>query len=79
MQLEFHQLDRRWEHLRVRRPHRQRRLMASLAESGQQIPIVVVLSPDHRDRYLVIDGHKRIAAFAQHHCDTRQAGQLYAT
>src|ERR1017187_630075 len=24
MQLEFHQLDRRWEHLRVRRPHRQR-------------------------------------------------------
>ena len=36
--------------------------MASLAESGQQTPIVVVLSPDHRDRYLVIDGHKRIAA-----------------
>jgi len=65
MQLEFHQLDRRWEHLRVRRPHRQRRLMASLAESGQQIPIVVVLSPDHRDRYLVIDGHKRIAALEQ--------------
>ena len=43
MQLEFHQLDRRWEHLRVRHPHRQRRLMASLAESGQQTPIVVVL------------------------------------
>ena len=36
MQLEFHQLDRRWEHLRVRRPDRQRRLLASLAESGQQ-------------------------------------------
>ena len=34
MQLEFHQLDRRWEHLRVRQPHRQRRLMASLAEIG---------------------------------------------
>ena len=42
MQLEFHQLDRRWEHLRVREPHRQRRLLASLAESGQQTPIVVV-------------------------------------
>jgi hypothetical protein len=25
MQLEFHQLDRRWEHLRVRHPQRQRR------------------------------------------------------
>lgn len=70
MQLEFHQLDRRWEHLRVRQPHRQRRLMASLAESGQQTPIVVVLSPDHRDRYLVIDGHKRIAALQQLGRDT---------
>jgi len=59
MQLEFHQLDRRWEHLRVRQPHLQRRLLASLAEAGQQTPIVVVLSPDQRDRYLVIDGHKR--------------------
>ena len=35
MQLEFHQLDRRWEHLRVREPHRQRRLLASLADRGQ--------------------------------------------
>ncbi|HEX4227753.1 MAG TPA: hypothetical protein VHZ07_03725 [Bryobacteraceae bacterium] len=26
MQLEFHQLDLRWEHLRVRQPHRQRQL-----------------------------------------------------
>jgi len=73
MQLEFHQLDRRWEHLRARRPHRQRRLMASLAESGQQTPIVVVLSPDHRDRYLVINGHKRIAALQQLGRDTVEA------
>jgi ParB/RepB/Spo0J family partition protein len=73
MQLEFHQLDRRWEHLRVRPPHRQRRLMASLADSGQQTPIVVVLSPDQRDRYLVIDGHKRIAALQQLGRDTVEA------
>jgi len=73
MQLEFHQLDRRWEHLRVRQPHRQRRLMASLAESGQQTPIVVVLSPDNRDHYLVIDGHKRIAALQQLGRDTVEA------
>lgn len=73
MQLEFHQLDRRWEHLRVRQPHRQRHLMASLAESGQQTPIVVVLSPGHPERYLVIDGHKRIAALGQLGRDTVEA------
>ena len=43
MWLEFHQLERRWEHLRVHEPHRQARLTASLAEYGQQIPIVVLL------------------------------------
>jgi ParB family chromosome partitioning protein len=73
MQLEFHQLDRRWEHLRVREPHRQRRLLASLAESGQQTPIVVVVSKDHNERYLVIDGHKRIAALQQLGRDTVEA------
>jgi ParB family transcriptional regulator, chromosome partitioning protein len=73
MQLEFHQLDRRWEHLRVRQPHRQGRLMASLAESGQQTPIVVVLCPEQRERYLVIDGHRRIAALEQLGRDTIEA------
>jgi len=73
MQLEFHQLDRRWEHLRVRRPHRQRRLMASLAESGQQTPIVVVAAEGQLGRYLVIDGYKRIAALEQLGRDTVEA------
>ena len=62
MQLEFHQLDRRWEHLRVRHAARQRRLLASLAESGQQTPIVVVAAEGAAERYVVIDGYKRIAA-----------------
>src|SRR5579864_5635059 len=65
MQLEFHQLDRRWEHLRVHHPGRQRRLLASLAESGQQTPIVVVALVGQPDRYVVIDGHKRITALQQ--------------
>jgi ParB family chromosome partitioning protein len=73
MQLEFHQLDRRWEHLRARQPRLQRRLLASLAESGQQTPIVVVVAPDHPQRYLVIDGHKRIAALQQLGRDTVEA------
>jgi ParB family transcriptional regulator, chromosome partitioning protein len=73
MQLEFHQLDRRWEHLRVRRPARQRRLLASLADSGQQTPIVVVAADGLPDRYIVIDGYKRIAALEQLGRDTVEA------
>jgi ParB/RepB/Spo0J family partition protein len=73
MQLEFHQLDHRWEHLRVRQPHRQRSLLASLADSGQQTPIVAVLSTDNPPRYLVIDGYKRIAALKQLGGDTVEA------
>ena len=71
MQLEFHQLDLRWEHLRVREPRRQSRLAASLAESGQQTPIVVVTEKD--GRYLVIDGYKRIGALRQLGRDTVEA------
>src|SRR5437899_3077953 len=73
MQLEFHQLERRWEHLRVRHPARQRRLLASLAESGQQTPIVVVAAEGQADRYVVIDGYKRIVALEQLGRDTVEA------
>jgi ParB/RepB/Spo0J family partition protein len=73
MQLEFHQLDRRWARLRVHEPHRQRRLLASLADNGQQTPIVVVVSQDNSQRYLVIDGYKRIAALEQLGRDTVEA------
>jgi len=73
MQLEFHQLDRRWEHLRVRHAARQRRLLASLAESGQQTPIVVVAAEGAAERYVVIDGYKRIAALEQLGRDTVEA------
>src|SRR5437899_4396359 len=73
MQLEFHQLDRRWEHLRVRHAARQRRLLASLAETGQQTPIVVVAAEGQADRYVVIDGYKRITALEQLGRDTVEA------
>ena len=73
MQLEFHQLDRRWEHVRVRHPARQRRLLASLADSGQQTPIVVVAAEGQADRYVVIDGYKRIGALEQLGRDTVEA------
>jgi len=73
MQLEFHQLDRCWEHLRMRHPARQRRLLASLADSGQQTPIVVVAAEGQMDRYVVIDGYKRIAVLEQLGRDTVEA------
>jgi ParB family chromosome partitioning protein len=73
MRLEFHQLDRRWEHLRVRHPARQRQLLASLAEVGQQTPIVVVAVEGQADRYVVIDGYKRLAALQQLGRDTVEA------
>jgi ParB/RepB/Spo0J family partition protein len=73
MQLEFHQLDRCWEHLRVHHPARQRRLLASLAETGQQTPIVVVAVAGQAERYLVIDGYKRIAALQLLGRDTVEA------
>ena len=70
MDLEFHQLDRRYEDLRLRRPDRERSLLASLAEQGQQVPIVVV-SQD--GSYLVIDGFKRLRCLQRLGSDTVRA------
>jgi len=73
MRLEFHQLELRWGRMRVDNPQRRRRLLASLAESGQQVPIVVVAAEGQADRYVVIDGYKRIAALQQLGRDTAEA------
>lgn len=70
MDLEFHQLDRRYEDLRSRRPERERRLLASLAEQGQQVPIVVVA---REGSYLVIDGFKRLRCLQRLGVDVVQA------
>jgi hypothetical protein len=51
-------------------PQRQRRLLASLAESGQQTSIVVVAVAGETDRYLVIDGYQRVTAVQQLGRDT---------
>src|SRR5713101_7422507 len=67
MDLEFHQLDLRYERLRVRQPAREQRLLASLADAGQQIPIVVVMTDAI---YVVVDGHKRVRCLRRLHRDT---------
>jgi len=63
-ELELHQLDRRYEGLRRREPRREARLLASLSEHGQQIPIIVV------GEHVVVDGFKRLRALAKLAHDT---------
>ena len=65
--LEFHQLDGRYERLRVQQPARERHLLASLADAGQQMPIVVVTAGS---AYVVVDGHKRVRCLRRLQHDT---------
>jgi ParB family transcriptional regulator, chromosome partitioning protein len=62
MDLEFHQLDLRYEALRSRSPAREQRLLASLAAVGQTTPIVVVTATAAAEAsgHVVIDGYKRV-------------------
>jgi len=72
MDLEFHQLDLRYEELRSRSPARERRLLSSLAEVGQQSPIVVVGAPSGSS-WVVIDGYKRVRLLRKLRQDTVRA------
>lgn len=70
MDLELHQLELRHADLRIRDAGRQRRLLAALAEQGQQVPVVVVAEGG---RYVLIDGYLRVEALRQLGMDTVQA------
>ncbi len=59
MEVELHQLEMRYERLRKRQPRSERSLLASLAEIGQQTPVVVVAAAE---RFVLIDGYKRVRA-----------------
>ena len=69
MDLEFHQLELRYERLRIIRAEQERRLLTSLAEVGQQVPIVVVEDPV-AGRFVVIDGYKRVRSLRRLGRDT---------
>jgi ParB family chromosome partitioning protein len=69
MEIEFHQLELRYERLKVIRLEQERRLLSSLAEIGQQIPIVVVKEAAEGP-FVVIDGYKRIRALRRLGRDT---------
>jgi ParB family transcriptional regulator, chromosome partitioning protein len=64
MDLELHQLDRRYEALRTTSRERDSRVLASLARDGQQLPVVVIASAD-AGRYVLVDGYKRVRGLHQ--------------
>lgn len=59
MELEFQQIDLRFEHLRRRNPVRERQLAASLADQGQKVPVVVLAQGGG---FVLVDGYKRVRA-----------------
>jgi ParB/RepB/Spo0J family partition protein len=59
MELEIEHLSLRYEALRTQNARRERRVLSSLAEVGQQTPIVVVRDAE---AYVVVDGYKRVRA-----------------
>ncbi len=61
MDLEFSQIERRYEKLRRRNARKERQLVASLAEKGQQLPVVVVAAGEPHT-YVLLDGYKRVRA-----------------
>jgi len=71
--LEFHRLDLRYESLRIRHPGRERRLLASLSEVGQLLPIAVVPRGGDDADHVVIDGFARVRALKQLRQDTVRA------
>ncbi len=70
MELEFHQLELRYSGLRIEDKGRQARLASSLLECGQQSPVLVVKSGD---RYVLIDGYRRVSALRELGRDTVDA------
>ena len=59
MKLELHQLEEKYAGMRVHDAARERRLATSIAQHGQQTPIVVM---QDGERYVLLDGYARVGA-----------------
>ena len=70
MKVEWQQLDLRYDHLRVRNAAREKKLIASIAEVGQLVPIATVRGEQNTSPRIVIDGFKRICALKRLRQDT---------
>ena len=62
MQLELGQLDLRYAALRIHDPSRERRLLASMLEHGQQTPVLVVRDGE---AWVLIDGYLRVVVLGK--------------
>jgi ParB/RepB/Spo0J family partition protein len=65
MEVEFHQLEKKYAALRIADAQRTARLVASLCAHGQQQPVLVVRGTGTDggiERYVLIDGYARVAA-----------------
>jgi len=62
MLVDLHQLDRKYEDLKIRSRRSEAKLLASLESDGQQTPIVVVRGESETSPFIVIDGFKRVRA-----------------
>jgi ParB family chromosome partitioning protein len=72
VEIDLHALDLRYATLRRRDSKRERSLVASLAEIGQQAPVVVVRG-ETATSYVLVDGYKRVRALHRLHRDTVEA------
>mgnify|MGYP006282271033 CR=1 FL=1 len=71
-ELEFFQIVLRYAALSVVEPRRKASLFASLAEHGQQAPVLVVRDKTD-DSFILIDGYRRVAALKRLRVDTVRA------
>lgn len=70
MDVDLHQLELRHDDLRIHDGARRRRLIASVAEIGQQVPVVVIADGD---RWVLIDGYLRVEVLRRLKRDTAVA------
>jgi hypothetical protein len=68
--VDLHQLELRHRDLRIHDGEQRRRMIGSVAEIGQQVPVIVV--PDAA-RFVLIDGYLRVEALRRLHRDTVRA------
>lgn len=71
MDLELHQIELKYKGMRILKAGQQSQLMSSLSEHGQHSPVLVVEAA--RDRYVLIDGYRRVEALARLGRDTVEA------
>ena len=67
MDVDLHQLELRHRDLRIHDRAQRRRLIGSVAEIGQQVPVIVIRDAE---RLVLIDGYLRVEALQQLHRDT---------